>query len=40
MTGGLHCNFAEAEQGIESKVDRIGDCPENEDQGNHCHIGD
>jgi hypothetical protein len=32
MTGGLHCNFGKAEQGTESKVGRIGDCPESEDK--------
>jgi hypothetical protein len=28
-----------AKQGAEGKIGRIGDFPENEDQGHHCHIG-
>jgi hypothetical protein len=28
-----------AEQGTQSKVGGIGDCPEDKDQGHHCHTG-
>jgi hypothetical protein len=38
MAGGLHCNFGKAEQGAETKVGRLGDCPEVQDEGHHCHI--